>query len=101
MTVVEMLYEAAAHAGLLHECLWRPTDGSSSRAALVGLRTTDDLVLDQLTVSTETVMTYPASTFLGLDAGERVEIGDAAFQVRTVRLVGDGSEVYAQLTRLP
>ena len=47
-----------------------------------------------------TVMTYPASVFVGLAARETVEIDDQMFQVRAIRAVGDGSERRATLSRI-
>ena len=57
-------------------------------------------MLDGLTLSTEYVMTYPATALVGLAVRELVEIGGSTFQVRDIRAVGDGSEIRAKLTRL-
>jgi hypothetical protein len=100
MTLVAQIYESAANAGLLKECLWHPSDGSPSQTHQVGFAAPEDSLLDGLTLSTEYVMTYPVSAFAGLAAREAVEIGGTTFQVRDIRAVGDGTEIRAKLTRL-
>lgn len=100
MSLAEQVYEAAANAGLLKECLWQPSDGSSPQMARVGFAAPDETLLDGLTSSTEYVISYPDSVFKGLAARDTVEIGAALFQVRDIRAVGDGSEIRAKLTRL-
>jgi hypothetical protein len=100
MNLVEQIYEAATNAGLLKECVWRPSDGSLPHHHSVGFAAPDDTVLDGLTLSTEYVMTYPASVFVGLAQREPVEINGVTFLVRDIRAVGDGSEIRAKLTRL-
>ena len=100
MGIVEQIYESAANAGLLKDCLWRPSDGSPTQRFSVGFAAPDDTVLDGLSLSTEYVMTYPASIFIGLAQREPVEIDGVTFLVRDIRAVGDGSEIRAKLTRL-
>ncbi len=100
MGLVEQVYEAAANAGLLKECVWHPTDGSAPHTATVGFAAPDETLLDGLTSSTEYVVSYPGSVFRGLAARDTVEIGGALFQVRDIRAVGDGSELRAKLTKL-
>jgi hypothetical protein len=97
---VERLYASAANAGLLKECLWQPAQGAPFESRLVGFSAPDDTLLDGLTSSTEYVITYPASVFVGLAARDSVLIAGATFQVREVRAVGDGSEIRVKLTRL-
>ena len=100
MAYVERLYAAAARARLLKPCIWRPSDGSPEQAQAVGFTAPDETVLDGLSLSTEYVMTYPASVLVGLAARETVEIDDQLFQVREIRAVGDGSERRATLSRI-
>jgi hypothetical protein len=100
MNLVEQIYEAATNAGLLKECVWRPSDGSPPQHHAVGFVAPDDTVLDGLSLSTEYVMTYPASIFVGLAQREPVEIDGVSFLVRDIRAVGDGSEIRAKLTQL-
>ncbi|MHA6911433.1 head-tail joining protein [Ralstonia pseudosolanacearum] len=100
MDIVETLYEAAANAGLLTECIWRPSDGSPPQTPMVGFAAPDETLLDGLTVSTEYGMSYPATVLVGLSSRETVEIGGVLYHVRDVRAVGDGSEIRAKLTRL-
>ena len=100
MSSIEQLYEAAHRAGFLKECVWKPRDGSPSRTNMVDIAAPDETLLDGLTLSTETVMSYPAAIFTGLQPRETVEIEGVAFQVREIRAVGDGSELRARLTRL-
>ena len=98
--LMQALYEAAAHAGLLKTCTWHPSDGGPPRVNPVGIAAPDETLMDGLTLSTEHVMSYPSTIFEGLRAGERVEIDGTAYKVRDVRAVGDGSERRAKLTRL-
>lgn len=100
MGLVERVYEAATNVGLLKECRWQPSDGSPAQIRHVGFAAPDDTLLDGLTSSTEYVITYPASVFVGLAVRDTVEVGGTSFQVREVRAVGDGSEIRAKLTRL-
>lgn len=100
MGLVEQVYAAAANAGLLKECRWQPTDGAPVESRLVGFSAPDDTLLDGLASSTEYVITYPASAFVGLAARDTVEIDGVIYQVRSTRAVGDGSEMRAQLTRV-
>ena len=100
MALIDNLYEAAAHAGFLKHCTWRPSDGSPEQAQQVGFAAPDETLLDGLTLSTDYVMSYPATVFNGLTARESVEIDGQTFQVRDIRAVGDGSELRAKLTRI-
>lgn len=100
MSVIEQLYEAAHRAGFLKRCVWQPKDGSAPHIHMVGIAAPDEMLLDGLTLSTETAMTYPASAFTGLQARDRVDIDGAAYQVRDIRAIGDGAELRAKLTRL-
>ncbi|NKF77569.1 hypothetical protein GO294_04856 [Ralstonia solanacearum] len=67
---------------------------------MVGFAAPDETLLDGLTVSTEYVMSYPATILAGLGPRETVEIAGGVFHVRDLRAVGDGSEIRAKLTRL-
>ena len=100
MGFVERLYAAAAKAGLLKDCRWQPADGAAPQHHAVGFTAPDETVLDGLSLSTEYVMTYPASVLVGLAARETVEIDDQLFQVREIRAVGEGSERRATLSRI-
>lgn len=100
MPDIEQLYAAAHAAGFLKECVWTPSIGGPPRTNMVGIAAPDETLLSGLTLSTETVMSYPASIFNGLQAGEKVTVAGVAFQVRDVKAVHDGSEMHARLTRL-
>jgi hypothetical protein len=100
MSLIEKIYEAAANVGFLKKCIWRPSDGSPPHANMVDLRAPDDSVLDNLTLSTETTISYPAVVFDGIRPREIVEVDGVTFQVREVRATGDGSEMRAKLSRL-
>jgi hypothetical protein len=100
MSLVAQIYESAANAGLLKECLWYPSNGAPSQRHQVGFAAPDESVLDGLTLSTDYEMTYPVTALNGLAAREVVEVGGSSFQVRDIRAVGDGSELRAKLTRL-
>jgi len=100
MGIVEAIYQAAANAGLLKRCTWHPSDGGPPQSHSVGLRAPDESLLDNLTLSRETTMSYPSTLFEGLAAGEVVEIEGQRFLVREVCAIGDGREMHAKLTRL-
>ena len=100
MGIVEQIYESAANAGLLRDCLWHPSGGAPPQSARVGFAAPDDTILDGLALNTDYAITYPASVFVGLAAREMVLIDGVAYQVRDVRAVADGSEMRAKLTRL-
>lgn len=99
-TLIERLYAAGAHAGFLRTCTWQPPDGSAAQTQLVGWAATDQNVLSGLTSSTEYVMTYPSTCFVGLAAREVVQIEGVAYQVREVTALRDGSELQAKLMRV-
>ncbi|CAK0777470.1 Head-tail adaptor protein [Gammaproteobacteria bacterium] len=98
MGLIESLYQSAARAGLLVRCLW--VNSPSPVEAWVGFKAVDEAVLNGLTLSTETTITFPASALPGLLAGAVVEIRGDRYQVREVRSLGDGSERRATLTKL-
>ena len=100
MSLVEQIYESAANAGLLKDCLWRHSDGTTAQRHPVGFAAPDDTMFDGLASTTDHQMSYPASVFLGLVPREAVEIDGEIYQVRSTRAVGDGSEMRAQLTRV-
>lgn len=99
-TLVERLYRAAANVGFLLPCTWQPPGGRAPQTHDVGFAAPQESLLDGLASGAGYVMTYPATAFAGLAARDTVDIGGAAYQVREVRAVGDGSEVQARLTRL-
>ena len=100
MGLVEQVYAAATNAGLLKDCRWQPSGGSTAGQHPVGFSAPDDAILDGLALNTDYAITYPASVFVGLAAREVVEIDGVTYQVRDVRAVADGSEMRAKLTRL-
>jgi len=100
MGIVEQIYESAANAGLLRDCLWHPSGGAASQSARVGFAAPDDTILDGLALNTDYAITYPASGLKGLAARDTVLIDGVTYQVRDVRAVADGSEMRAKLTRV-
>jgi hypothetical protein len=96
---IEALYAAAARAGMLKHCTRKLADGAL-QAADVGFARPDETLLDGLTVAPDVVITFAASSLPGLKAGELLNIEGQHFQVRDLRVLGDGSEVRAQITRL-
>lgn len=92
--ICDLVYAAAANAGFLRKCCYR------NNTVLVGFRTADHSVLDHLTQSAETSMTYPSGALEGLKTGDRVEVGTGRYQVREVVTIADGSEMRATLTLL-
>ena len=99
-TMIETLYAAAAHAGLLKSCRWIPPDGSPPQTHAVGFAAPDETLLDGMALGTAYAITYPAAFFAGLAVRDTVEIGGVAYRVRDLRAMGDGSEIQARLTRL-
>ena len=87
------LYAAAGRAGLLTTAV---IGGSE---VLVDFRAPDAEVLDGLGLSSDYAIRYPASDVM-LDTGHELVIGGVTYRVREVRLVGDGLEARASLTRL-
>ena len=100
MALIERLYQAAANAGLLKDCLWQPSGGSPVEQHPVGFSAPDDTILDGLALNTDYAITYPSSAFVGLAARDTVVIDGVRYQVRDVRSLSDGSEMRAKLTRL-
>jgi hypothetical protein len=100
MGLVEQVYAAATHAGLLRDCHWQPADGSPSQTHAVGFAAPDDTVFDGLASTTDYQIAYPASVLKGLAVWDTLEIDGVIYQVREIRAVGDGSEMRAKLTRL-
>ena len=100
MSLVAQIYESAANAGLLKDCLWRLSDGTPMQRHPVGFTAPDETVFDGLASITDHQMSYPASVFKGLAPRDTVEIDGVIYQVRNTRAVGDGSEMRAQLTRV-
>ena len=98
--MLERLYDAAARAGLLSLATWLPEDGADPETAWVEFRAPDETVLDGLGLSTEHAMRYPTSVFVGLVAGGLLTVNGERYRVRETRLVGDGTERRATLTRL-
>jgi hypothetical protein len=99
LDIVSRVYESAASAGLLKRCVWLQNHATPLEH-FVGLRAPDDSVLENLTRSKETTISYPVTIFIGLRAGETVELEGQRFQVREIKAVGDGAELRARLTRL-
>ena len=97
--MIQALYAAADHAGLLKEAVWSPSDGSTPLSAKVDFRAPNETVLDVLGLSTDYSIRYPASAFTGLVSGESLIVEGATYRVREIRALGDGSEKQATLTR--
>jgi hypothetical protein len=87
------LYDAAERAGLL-----TPVKVGAVTVACA-FRAPDETVLDGLALSREYRIEFPAER-LTLQSGDAVEIAGHPYRVREVRQMGDGSEVWASLTRL-
>jgi hypothetical protein len=98
--MIQDLYAAADHAGLLKEAVWSPSDSSTPLSAKVDFRAPDETVLDGLGLSTDYSIRYPASTFLGLASADSLIVEGVTYRVREIRALGDGSEKRATLTRL-
>ena len=98
--MIQALYAAADHAGLLKEAVWSPSDGSTAQSANVDLRAPDETVLDGLGLSTDYAIRYPASMLIGLVSGESLTVEGVTYRVREIQAIGDGSEKRATLMKL-
>ncbi|CAK0781836.1 Head-tail adaptor protein [Gammaproteobacteria bacterium] len=98
MGLIESFYQSAARAGFLVRCRWM--NSPLPIETWVNFKAVDEAVLNGLTLSTETTITFPASSLHGIAAGAVVEIRGDHYQVREVRSLGDGSERKATLTKL-
>lgn len=99
------IYEAADRAGLLHQCIWTPADGSDIEQHPVGFSSQDESVLGGIALSTDYMITYPRVWFEKLSVNDHVQIRQGSnatqlFIVREIRKMGDGSEIKAYLSRL-
>ena len=94
MAFVEILYAAAARAGLLVSA------EVAGRTVSVGFLCLDENLLDGLVRSAAYTITYPLSQLPDLDAGDTLAIAGQTYQVRDVRAIGDGTARRAELTRL-
>lgn len=99
-SLVEKIYRAAANAGFLKTCLWQPGDGRPTQTQSVGFFAPDKDVLSGLGLSTEYEITYPSTGLVGLKSHDVVQVDAAAYQVREVMAVADGSELRATLMRV-
>ncbi len=100
LSLCQDIYQAAARTGFLTECEWRPSDGSCCESTMVSLQTNEQSVLNQLTLSAETYMTYLTGQLPGLRQGEQVTINECRFQVREVVAISGGSEMRAKLSQV-
>ena len=100
MGTIELLYAAAAGAGLLKEAVWHPDPAQLPMVAQVGFTAPDDNLLGGLAVGRDYAIVYPATALIGLAARARLIVGDDLYEVREVRAIGDGSERRATLTRI-
>lgn len=87
------VYAAAARAGLLK------TAQIGASQVQVDLRSPDAEVLDGLGLTSDYTMRYPGDAVI-LDSGSELTIDGVSYRVREVRVIGDGSECRASLTRL-
>lgn len=95
MVRVEDMYAAAASAGLLVDA-----EVGGAQIVAVDFRSPDETVLDGFALSADYLMRFPLSGLPNLVAGHTVTIGGAAYRVRDVRAIGDGSERRADLSLL-
>ena len=99
-SLVEKIYRAAANVGFLKVCVWQPSSGGAQHSHPVGWSAADRDVLSGLTSSTEYVMTYPNSCFIGLAERETVQVEGVTYLVREVQALRDGSEIQVKLMRV-
>ena len=97
--MIEQLYLAAQHAGLLKQAHWSPASGAPGSTVQVAFQAPDESVLDGYQLSADYRIRYPASYLPELQANDVLSIDGMAYRVRTVRAVSDGSEYEARLCR--
>jgi hypothetical protein len=100
MDRIEALYAAAEHAGMLLEAIWSHGNGDPPVTVKVDFQAPDEAVLDGLALSADYAIRYPAKRLPGLVAGDTLTINGQTYRVRETRVLGDGSEKRATLTRL-
>lgn len=100
MDRIESLYLAAEHAGLLVMAVWSPGNGNPPVTVKVEFQAPDEVVLDGLALSADYAIRYLAKGLPDLVVGETLTIKGQTYRVREVRVLGDGSEKRATLTRL-
>ena len=89
---IEDFYQSAQRAGLLTQV---NANGSSVYCAF---RSPEETVLDGLALSRDYQIDYPAS-WLKLAIGDLVDINGTSYQVRDIRVIGDGTECRASLSQ--
>lgn len=89
--LAEQVYAAAARVGWLVTCRWSPKGALGYETGQVSLAQEDHLLGDRIARSTDLLLRYPASIFIGLQKGDLLEIEQQRYQVREVLTVGDGS----------
>jgi len=100
MDRIEALYAAAEHAGMLLTAIWSPGNGDPPVTVKVDFQSPDESVLDGLALSADYAIRFPAKRLANLVAGEILTINNQTYRVREIRVLGDGSEKRATLTRL-
>lgn len=94
MVKVEELYDAAQVCGLLQQV------SAGAQTIWAEFRAPDETLLDGLVASRDPTLRYPASR-LHLSPGDTLTVAGAAYLVRAVHAIGDGSEKRASLSALP
>lgn len=90
---IEDLYDTAQACGLLSA-----VQAPSGQTVWCGWSMPDDTLLDGLVQSAHYQLRYPASR-MALHPGDTVTIDGKRYTVRSVRAVGDGSEMHAEVSR--
>lgn len=94
MASLEDLYAAAAAAGLLVEA------DIGGQIVAVEFRAPDEPVLEGLALSSEYTIRFPSTLVANLRIGDLVQVAGVAYRVRDLRILGDGSEQRAMLSRV-
>lgn len=98
MVTTEDIYAAADGAGLLKLVTWLPEPAAVPVTAKVLFRAPDEVLLNGLALGRDYTMTYPLSALSGIAPHARVAIDGSTYEIREIRIIGDGTEVRATLS---
>ncbi len=99
-SIVQQVFAAAGNAGWLVSCSWVPKGKGIRETAPVSLSSEDHLLMDHLARSTDPLIRFPASNFVGIKRGDLLVIGANRYQVREVENLKDGSIKQAKVTTI-
>jgi hypothetical protein len=99
MNTIEIIYQAAAKAGLLKTVTWVSKDGLRETRE-VEFRTADDAVFDNLLLAADTTLTYPSTYFKRAKRGDCFLVAGLMYDIRDIRIIQDGSETKVKVAKV-